>query len=315
MTEPIDYIEQPADVIARAAHLIAAGRRFALITSVEIQGGSARDLGSLALVEDTGPMVGYLSNGCIDRDIQFQAGEALHANATRLMHYGAGSPYLDLKLPCGGSLKALIDPNPDHAALSAAHTLLQSRQPATLDFTLPGTDGTAPGHRSFTYAPKFQVILAGRGAVFRATATAAHAAGFEIGVLSPDPEDLEATAPLVTAHKIALTSPEHAPAMPYLDRHSAFLTLFHDHDWEPALLEQALRTQAAYIGSLGSTRAQSLRLMLLREKGLTEDTLARLHGPIGMIPSLRDAQLIAISAIAEVVTHMPRIVDKAQRAA
>ena len=51
MAEPIDYIEQPADVIAQAARLIKADTRFALITSAEIQGGSARELGSLALVE------------------------------------------------------------------------------------------------------------------------------------------------------------------------------------------------------------------------------------------------------------------------
>jgi xanthine dehydrogenase accessory factor len=313
LAEPIDYIEQPADVIAQAARLIEADARFALITSVDIQGGSARELGSLALVEETGRMVGYLSNGCIDRDIQFQAQEALHAGTKRLMHYGAGSPYLDLKLPCGGSLKALIDPAPDCAALIAAHTASQARSPADLTVILPAADGAAP--RTFTYAPKFQLILAGRGAVFRATAKAAHAAGFEIGALSPDPEDLEAVAPFVTAQSHSLSSPEHAPAMEYLDAHSAFLTLFHDHDWEPALLEQALRTNATFIGSLGSTNAMSLRLMLLRERGLSEAQLARLHGPIGMIPSLRDAQLIAISAIAEVVTHMPRIIHRNQRAA
>jgi len=63
LAEPIDYIEQPADVIAQAARLIKADTRFALITSVEIQGGSARELGSLALVEASGRMIGYLSNG------------------------------------------------------------------------------------------------------------------------------------------------------------------------------------------------------------------------------------------------------------
>lgn len=311
MAEPIDYIEQPADVIAQAARLIEAGTRFALITSVEIQGGSARELGSLALVEASGRMVGYLSNGCIDRDIQFQAQEALHTGTKRLLHYGAGSPYLDLKLPCGGSLKAVIDPAPDHAAIKDAHTALQARKSADLTVTLP--EGAGP--RTFSYTPKFQLILAGRGAVFRATAKAAHAAGFEIGALSPDPEDLEAIAPFVTAHSHSLSSPEHAPAMDYIDEHSAFLTLFHDHDWEPALLEQALRTDAAFIGSLGSTNAMSLRMMLLREKGVSETQLTRLHGPIGTIPSLRDAQLIAISAIAEVVTHMPRIIHRNQRAA
>ncbi|MFO7772022.1 MAG: XdhC family protein, partial [Roseovarius gahaiensis] len=67
--EDLTYTEHASDIIAKAAALINAGRPFALITSMAIEGGAAREVGSLALVESNGAMTGYLSNGCIDRDI------------------------------------------------------------------------------------------------------------------------------------------------------------------------------------------------------------------------------------------------------
>jgi len=110
LADDIAYVEHPSDVIASAADLARQGRPFALITSVAIEGGAARDLGSLALVDDTGRMVGYLSNGCIDKDIQFHATEALQSRSKRLVRYGNGSQFADLTLPCGGALDVLIDP-------------------------------------------------------------------------------------------------------------------------------------------------------------------------------------------------------------
>ena len=57
------YAEHASDIISKGAALIAASRPFALITSLEIEGGAARNVGSLALVDEAGAMTGYLSNG------------------------------------------------------------------------------------------------------------------------------------------------------------------------------------------------------------------------------------------------------------
>lgn len=75
MSRPDDltYAEHAFDIIAKAAELAKANHPFALITSLAIEGGAAREVGSLAIVEQRGAMTGYLSNGCIDRDIQHHA--------------------------------------------------------------------------------------------------------------------------------------------------------------------------------------------------------------------------------------------------
>ena len=67
--EASTYAEHAADIVDAAVQAIQGEERFALITSLAIEGGAAREVGSLAIVKPDGTMVGYLSNGCIDRDI------------------------------------------------------------------------------------------------------------------------------------------------------------------------------------------------------------------------------------------------------
>ena len=300
--DPISYAEHASDIVALAARLIGEGRRFALVTSLEIEGGAARNVGSLALVDDRGQMTGYLSNGCIDRDIQFHAMEALESGARQVLRYGDGSRFADLKLPCGGALTVLIDPAPDTAALTAAAAAFAARRPVTLEFQ--GEDAAA--RFAFTYAPKYRLVLAGRGAIFRAVAQAGRSTGFEVRLMSPEDADLAAVRGLSDVAPLALTTPEAVPEFDdWLDPYSAFLTLFHDHEWEPFLLRAALQSRAAFIGSLGSRRTHMMRVETLRQMGVEEAALARLRGPIGLVPSLRDASFIAVSALAEIVATFP----------
>jgi xanthine dehydrogenase accessory factor len=293
----LTYAEHASDIIAKAAALTRAAQPFVLITSMAIKGGAAREVGSLALVEQSGAMTGYLSNGCIDRDIQLHAQEALQSKQKKLIRYGDGSRFGDLKLPCGGALMVLIDPAPDTDAILQAEAQFAARQPVTLSFH---SDDEALS-KCFTYAPRHRLVLAGRGAIFRHMAQVGHAMGFDVRLLSPDAEDLAAIGHLSSAASIHLTTPNAAPMLDMLDSHTAFLTLFHDHDWEPSLLRAAIETPAHFIGSLGSRRTHDMRCETLRQMGVNEVSLERLNGPIGLVPSLRDASSIAASALAEIV--------------
>ncbi len=295
----LTYVEHASEIIAKAAGFIAEDRPFALITSLAIEGGAAREVGSLALVDETGEMTGYLSNGCIDRDIQLHAQDALRSGAKKLIRYGDGSRYVDLKLPCGGALTVLIDPAPDKDALVRAAADFAARQMVTLTFHGPGDE--EPMSRDFTYSPRHRLVLAGRGAIFRSMAQIGRATGYEVFALSPDADDLAAVRACIDTDPRQLTNPNAEEHLDMLDEHSAFLTLFHDHDWEPVLLKAALDTPAHFIGSLGSRRTHEMRKETLRQMQVDETSLKRLRGPIGMVPSLRDAPSISVSALAEIV--------------
>ncbi|MEP1767350.1 MAG: XdhC family protein [Sulfitobacter sp.] len=313
MVNPITYQDHAVDVLAQVAAYVRTRQRFVLITSVDIKGGSARDVGSLAVVNEQGEMTGYMSNGCIDQDILLQALECLQSGVARLLQYGEGSPFLDLTLPCGGALSVWIDPDPDKAALVAAYDDLLARKATRLTFH-PRQRGADPAPITISYQPKVALTLAGRGAIFRATAKIGHAIGFDITGYSPDTFDLAAIAAYCSAPPRHVTS-HGSIADLALDQTSGLLTLFHDHDWEPAFIRAALGTQAGFIGALGSQKTQSARLAHLADLGFSEQELARVRGPIGLVPSLRHAELIAVSALAEITQvfayHQQSVVQEA----
>lgn len=303
--EQVTYVDHAAEIIAKAASLQKQGQRFALITSIAIRGGAARDVGSLALVDKRGEMFGYLSNGCIDRDIRLRAIAAMASGAKQIVQYGEGSRFMDLKLPCGGSLEVLVDPYPDDEQIKVAAEALKNREQAVLSFSAPDDASHGVENYRFVYSPVFRLGIAGRGAIFRATAQAADAVGLQLHLMSPDTDDLNALSLLRPAAMHHLQSPQSSISLGALDRFSALLTLFHDHDWEPQILQAALETPAFFIGCLGSKRTHAQRINALLALNVSADGVDRLKGPIGLVPSLRSAPLIAISALAEVTENMP----------
>jgi xanthine dehydrogenase accessory factor len=77
--------------------------------------------------------------------------------------------------------------------------------------------------------------------------------------------------------------------------------LTHDPKFDVPLLEVALRTDAAYVGAMGSRRTHDDRIARLRERGLTDTELARLRSPIGLDVGARTPEETAVSIAAEIV--------------
>jgi xanthine dehydrogenase accessory factor len=75
----------------------------------------------------------------------------------------------------------------------------------------------------------------------------------------------------------------------------------HDPKFDVPVLEIALRSPLAYVGAMGSRRTNDERLKRLRERGMTEEQLARLHAPIGLDVGARTPEETAISVAAEII--------------
>ncbi|MET9220154.1 XdhC/CoxI family protein [Streptomyces sp. NPDC003300] len=88
-----------------------------------------------------------------------------------------------------------------------------------------------------------------------------------------------------------------------LDGRTAVCVLTHDAKFDIPLLERALRLPLAYIGAMGSRRTHLARLDRLRDTGVTELDLARLHSPIGLDLGARTPEETALSIAAEIVAH------------
>jgi xanthine dehydrogenase accessory factor len=84
-----------------------------------------------------------------------------------------------------------------------------------------------------------------------------------------------------------------------LDRRTWVVILSHNTAHEDPVLEAALKSQVRYIGTMGSRRTQELRVGRLRDKGFSEEDIARVRGPVGLDIGAESPQEVAISILAE----------------
>jgi xanthine dehydrogenase accessory factor len=297
-------LEHAADILRFVAREHAAGRRCALLVVTGLSGGSMRHVGSLAAVSETGTMAGYVSNGCIDADIVLHAQEVIKTREPRALRYGKGSPFIDLQLPCGGSIDLVIDPEPDRQALAAALATLEARTAAPVGISttrgLLPTGRQAEADLTIVLEPGLRLVAAGRGPSLVAVATQALAADFEVAYASPVAEERDALAALGAEQAFELVSP-FDPVPLKADRWTAVVLLFHEHDWEARILGAAVETDAFYIGCLGSERTHAARRLTLEAEGLSKARIDRIRGPIGVVPAMRSAQRLGPSVLAEII--------------
>ncbi|GAA1604840.1 MULTISPECIES: XdhC family protein [Kribbella] len=88
-----------------------------------------------------------------------------------------------------------------------------------------------------------------------------------------------------------------------VDSRTALCVLTHDPKFDVPLLELALRTDAGYVGAMGSRRTHEDRLVRLRAAGLTEGELARMSSPTGLDLGARTPEETAISIAAEIIAR------------
>ena len=86
-----------------------------------------------------------------------------------------------------------------------------------------------------------------------------------------------------------------------IDRATYIVVLTHDAKLDDAALRIALRSEAAYVGAMGSRRTQADRRKRLLEAGLTEAELERLAAPVGLDLGATSPEETALSILAEVV--------------
>lgn len=282
----------------------------ALLSVTAIFGGGARAVGAQMAVRADGAAFGTLSGGCVEAAIIGEARRVIASGRPESIRIGQGSRMMDLRLPCGGGMDVLITPLNDFAPLRQAHAALQARQEVTLRISpegglalIEGDAGTGWAGPEFQVAlrPALRLVIAGQGAEALALARLGAAFGAGLCLLSPRQEMLDAAIAL-GAEVLLWTDRRHPPAL-QADRHSAIVLLFHDHEWEAGLLQAALASDAFYIGAMGSRATQARRLQGLAAQGVAPAALARLTGPIGLIPAVRDPELLALSALGEIAAR------------
>ncbi|PRX09574.1 UNVERIFIED_ORG: xanthine dehydrogenase accessory factor [Martelella mediterranea] len=285
------------------------GRRGALLTVTEVNGGAPRPAGSHMAVVSGERFHGYLSGGCVEPAIAHEVEAVIAGGQDRVLRFGRGSPFFDIRFPCGGGIDVLVHTGLTAPLIEDALDRFACRSPFSLAFT-PGESRSAIVEPSVPtgfhgdvfhrrYLPVTRLILAGRGPELETTARLGVAAGYEIVVMTPDAETGHRLSDLRIDLRI-LASPRDIPQWP-ADAWTATVLLFHEREWEDPILSAALSGPGFYVGALGSERTHAARRDRLLEAGHDAETVDRISGPIGIIPHAREPQTLALSVLGEIV--------------
>lgn len=304
----------PADILRFALARIDEGVGVALVTLTDIDGSSPRAVGAQMAVAADGRAIGSFSGGCIEAAVVAEAIEALGDGAARLVRFGAGSPYLDIRLPCGSGIDLLFNPHPDRGAIAGALAQHDRRAVAALRLSKAGVQSASnpaagTGWRGddfdLYYAPQLRLVVMGQGEELTALARLALAFGADVCALSPDRAALIDLAAAGCA-TIELTSHTHLPPLSS-DAWTAILSVFHDRDWEDVLLPRALAAASFYVGAIGNPRTQRDRLASLEAAGVPPSLREKLQTSVGLIPATRDPATLALSTLSQIVLEYQHI--------
>jgi xanthine dehydrogenase accessory factor len=234
------------------------------------------------------------------------AGEA--AAVARIIEGPAGLIGQGLLVRSDGSYEGTLgDPERDRTAAAEAGALLEAGRTATVEIGAAGSRCGEPLTllvEANVPPPRMLVF----GAIDFAAAVVRVGKFLNYRVTLCDARPVFATpARFPAADEVVVDWPhrylEAARAKGLLDSRTVVCVLTHDAKFDVPLLELALRTPVGYVGAMGSRRTHLDRVERLREAGLTELELARLHSPIGLDLGARTPEETALSIAAEIVAH------------
>ena len=303
-----DYI-----VLKTALTWLREGRRIAIATVVQTWGSSPRPVGSWLAIRDDGQVVGSVSGGCVEDDlIRRVQTEILVRNLPEMVVYGVSrEEAARFGLPCGGTLRLLVEPRPEQAILESILAAIEGHQLILREVNLqtgksvlhPGTktDGfSLTAHTMQTsYGPRWRMFVIGAGQLSLYVANFAVASDFDVIVIDPREEYAEGL-DLEGVHFIK-GMPDDVMQELGIDSHTAIVALTHDPKIDDLALIDALQSEAFYIGALGSLTNTLKRKERLREFNVTTEQLERLHGPVGLAIGALTPPEIAVSVMAEII--------------
>ena len=345
------------DIIEILERWTGEGTAVALGSVVERIGSAPRDPGATLAVSSKHEVAGGVTGGCVEPAVIREAMDVLDGAPGRLVHYGLDDDEgFDVGLNCGGKIavavyrldpklvplvaeavrtdrpiavtlrldherfgeQAIYSPNggmngngADAAASDAAHSLLEVGESALV--------ATADGEKLFveSYAPRPKLYLFGASDHVAALVPVGKQLGYRVTVCDPRTVFLTKER-FPDADELCDDWPDRFLERAPIDARTAICMMTHDLKFDVPALELALGSDAGFIGAIGSGKTRTERNARLRERGIGDADLARLHAPVGIAIGARTPDEVAISIAAQlieakVVAHEKRV-DSISRA-
>jgi xanthine dehydrogenase accessory factor len=313
------------DVLPTLERWAAEGLKVVTATVVKTERSAPRDPGAVMAVSERGDVAGSVTGGCVEPAVYEEAKQVLAGAAPRLKTYGiADEEAFEVGLPCGGTVHIFVDAF-DPALVRPLIDAIAAEEPIALTFPVAGADAGAKqlvtpdsgpeearallarGETALvddlfvsSFAPRPQMYVFGAVDHAAAVARIGRFLGYRVTVC-------DARARFVTPERfpdvdeLVVEWPDRFLERAPVDERTAVVVLTHDHKFDVPALKVALQRNAAYVGAMGSRRAMETRNERLREEGLSDEEIARIHAPIGLPIAARTPEEVAVSIAAELI--------------
>ncbi|MEX2468838.1 MAG: XdhC family protein [Pseudohongiellaceae bacterium] len=309
-------------IISHVKRWLDADKPVWLCTILKTWGSSPRPVGAMMACTLDGELMGSISGGCIEEDFLEQLRDGSlrgkyeeEGNRPFKVRYGmTEEEQARLRLPCGGQLHVLlefIEPTPDNRSVfTRLHDDLENHTRVSRRVNLDtgaitvrdesGEDAVVidDGVMTHSLSPMYRLLLLGAGDVARYVAEMALALEYDVTLCDPRPKYLDNWH--VPGVETTSRLPDDVVRERFSNPYSGIVALAHDPRVDDMALMEALKTDAFYIGAMGSERTSAARRERLPELGLTKDEIDQLHAPIGFQIDSKTPAEIAIAIMAEV---------------
>lgn len=273
-----------------------------LCTILKTWGSSPRPIGAMMACTLDGELVGSISGGCIEENFLEQLRDGslksqFDENGKPLVvKYGVtAEEQARLKLPCGGQLHVLLEYiDPSNANQTVFSRLaddlnnhikvsrlvdLESGEISANDRSSDAAVVIEDEKMSHSLSPMYRLLLLGAGDVAKFVAEMALALEYDVTLCDPRPHYLDNWQ--VDGVETTSRLPDDVVRDYFSNPYSGIVALAHDPRVDDMALMEALKTDAFYIGAMGSERTSAARRERLPELGLSAAEIDRLHAPIG----------------------------------
>ena len=298
-------------VLRNAADWVKAGRRVVMATVIRTWGSAPRPIGALTAIRDDGMVVGSVSGGCIEDDMILQArsGDLVKDKPATTQYGVTAEEAKRFGLPCGGTIELVLEPLTKASGIDELlarverHELVKRQLDmktgrATIGPALSNDQLVFDGATlSSVHGPRWRMLIIGAGQL--STFLAQMAQGLDYQVTICDPREEYADGWSIAGVEFKRGMPDDVVTELNPDGHTAVVTLTHDPKLDDMALLEALKSPAFYVGAIGSRKNNDARRKRLAEFDLSQDEIARLHGPVGLKLGAKTPPEIAIAILAE----------------
>jgi len=286
------------------------------------------------MVSRDGNMIGSVSGGCVESTVVKEAQQLLKSGGSKRLSFGVSDEDAwSVGLSCGGQIDVWVEVVSDNKVWRKLIERIQSNEGCVLitgleqkeGKSLYGTDGVvgdqvdeklqntlniaykqhktqiAEGYFLNVFPAKSRLIIIGAAHVSLDLIQLAHMYHFETIVIDPRGIFTDDHRFNIKPDQIFKEWPAEVLPSLSLDSDTYVVVLTHDPKIDDQALQIVLASDVAYVGALGSRKTHAKRTVRLKEAGLSEEQIDRIHGPVGVSINARQPAEIALSIMAQII--------------